>query len=113
MSDWRRCPFAIALAMALLLLAWPCAAQTTPAPRCGTGVHEAEAEGAVLFPEDQIFCPVLADPKEARSFVSLLRGTFRSLDDPSGEGHRPGKACSSTSSAAFSRSSPSASHRTI
>jgi hypothetical protein len=40
----------------------------------------------VFFPEDQIFCPVLADPKEARSFVSFLRGTFRSLDDPSGEG---------------------------
>jgi hypothetical protein len=86
MSNWRRCPFSIALAMALLLLAWPCAAQTTPAPRCGTGVHEAEAHGAVLFPEDQIFCPVLADPKEARSFVSILRGTFRSLYDLSGEG---------------------------
>ena len=32
------------------------------------------------------FCPLLADPKEARSFVSFLRGTFRSLDDPTGEG---------------------------
>jgi hypothetical protein len=40
----------------------------------------------VGFPEDQIFCPLLADPKEARSFMSFLRGTFRSLDDPSGEG---------------------------
>ena len=38
------------------------------------------------FPQDQIFCPIFADPKEARSFVSLLRGTFRSLDDPSGKG---------------------------
>jgi hypothetical protein len=77
--------FLIAFAMALLL---PSAseAQTAPAPRCGAGVHEAEALGAVLFPEDQIFCPVIADPKEARSFVSILRGTFRSLDDPSGEG---------------------------
>ena len=37
------------------------------------------------FPQDQIFCPTIADPKEARSFVSLLRGTFRSLDDPSGK----------------------------
>jgi hypothetical protein len=61
-------------------------AQTTATPRCGTGVHEAEAIGAVLFPQDQIFCPLIADPKEARSFVSWLRGTFRSLDDPSGEG---------------------------
>ena len=86
MSDWRRYQFSIGFAMAVLLFACPGEAQTTPVPRCGTGVHEAEAEGAVLFPQDQIFCPVLADPKEARSFVSFLRGTFRSLDDPSGEG---------------------------
>jgi hypothetical protein len=62
------------------------AAQTTNAPRCGAGVHESEAIGVVAFPQDQIFCPTVADPKEARSFVSLLRGTFRSLDDPSGKG---------------------------
>jgi Protein of unknown function (DUF1207) len=70
----------------LLALAHTGEAQTINAPRCGTGVHEAEAEGAVFFPQDQIFCPLLADPKEARSFISFLRGTFRSLDDPSGEG---------------------------
>jgi hypothetical protein len=29
---------------------------------------------------------LIADPKEARSFISFLRGTFRSLDDPTGEG---------------------------
>jgi len=40
----------------------------------------------VLFPQDQIFCPLLADPKEPRTFVSFLRGTFRSLDDPAGKG---------------------------
>src|SRR5687768_9574962 len=85
MSNWRRLQFWIGFAMAALLFACPGEAQTTAAPRCGTGVHDAEAEGAVLFPQDQIFCPVLADPKEARSFVSFLRGTFRSLDDPSGE----------------------------
>ena len=72
--------------MAVLLFPKSGETQTTAAPRCGTGVHEAEAEGAVFFPQDQIFCPVLADPKEARSFVSFLRGTFRSLDDPSGKG---------------------------
>jgi uncharacterized protein DUF1207 len=59
-------------------------AQTVNAPRCGTGVHESEAAGTVGFPQDQIFCPLLADPKEPRSFVSWLRGTFRSLDDPTG-----------------------------
>src|SRR5688572_20445988 len=76
----------IALVLTALSFAQSVEAQTTVAPRCGTGVHEEEAEGAVLFPQDQIFCPVLADPKEARSFVSLVRGTFPSLGDPSGEG---------------------------
>ena len=68
-----------------IVTATPASAQTV-APRCGTGVHEAEALGFVAFPQDQIFCPLLADPKEPRSFISLLRGTFRSLDDPTGEG---------------------------
>ena len=83
---WRAARAATVIA-GLLLLVRPAGAQVTTAPPlCGTGVHEAEALGAVGFPQDQIFCPVLADPKEARSFVSLLRGTFRSLDDPEGEG---------------------------
>ncbi len=62
------------------------AAQTIDAPRCGAGVHESEALGVVSFPQDQIFCPILADPKEPRSFASLLRGTFRSIGDPGGKG---------------------------
>ena len=73
-------------AIAFALIASDAAAQTTDAPRCGSGVHDSESQGAVSFPQDQIFCPILADPKEARSFVSLLRGTFPSLDDPSGKG---------------------------
>jgi hypothetical protein len=76
----------IAFAIAVLLFVPSAEAQTVGAPRCGAGVHEDEAEGMVLFPQDQIFCPVLADPKEPRSFVSVLRGTFRSLDNPSGKG---------------------------
>jgi uncharacterized protein DUF1207 len=70
----------------LLLFAGRADAQTVDAPRCGAGVHEAEATGTVFFPEDQIFCPLVADPKEARSFASFLHGTFRSLDDPTGKG---------------------------
>jgi Protein of unknown function (DUF1207) len=70
----------------LAVFATHSAAQTSNAPRCGAGVHESQSLGVVGFPDDQIFCPTIADPKEARSFVSLLRGTFRSLDDPSGEG---------------------------
>jgi hypothetical protein len=73
-------------AIAFALIASDGAAQTIDAPRCGSGVHDSESQGAVSFPQDQIFCPILADPKEARSFVSLLRGTFPSLDDPSGKG---------------------------
>jgi len=69
-----------------LCLAGPASAQTIEAPRCGTGVHESEAVGVVGFPQDQIFCPILADPKEPRSFASLLRGTFPSIEKPSGEG---------------------------
>jgi Protein of unknown function (DUF1207) len=74
------------IAIILFILAAPAGAQTPDAPRCGTGVHEAEGTGTVGFPQDRIFCPLLADPKEPRSFVSLLRGTFRSLDDPTGKG---------------------------
>lgn len=70
----------------LAVFATDSAAQSSNVPRCGAGVHPSEALGVVGFPDDQIFCPTIADPKEARSFVSLLRGTFRSLDDPSGEG---------------------------
>ena len=73
-------------AIGFALFAADTAAQTINAPRCGAGVHESEALGVVAFPQDQIFCPTIADPKEARSFISLLRGTFRSLDDPSGKG---------------------------
>jgi hypothetical protein len=84
MGFWR-----VHVCLALLtscLVARSADAQTIGRPRCGAGVHEAEARGAVLFPQDQIFCPLLADPKEPRSFASWLRGTFRSLDDPAGEG---------------------------
>jgi hypothetical protein len=85
-THWRRHCVPILIATAVLLFARSAAAQTEQAPRCGTGVHEEEAVGPVLFPQDQIFCPTIADPKEPRSFISFLRGTFRSLDDPSGEG---------------------------
>ena len=86
MADRHWCPCVVALVVVLVLLAVPASAQTVNAPRCGTGVHESEATGSVGFPEDQIFCPLIADPKEARSFVSYLHGTFRSLDDPTGKG---------------------------
>jgi len=72
------------LALVMVAVARPSAAQTPEAPRCGTGVHEEQATGTVFLPDDQIFCALLADPKEPRSFASFLRGKFRTLDDPSG-----------------------------
>jgi hypothetical protein len=86
MVHYRWDSLVLLLSVAVVLAARTAGAQTVVAPRCGAGVHEVEATGTVAFPEDQIFCPLIADPKEPRSFVSFLRGTFRSLDDPSGEG---------------------------
>jgi hypothetical protein len=71
--------------VALLVFTRSAAAQTVVPSRCGTGVHEAQASGTVFFPEDHLFCALLADPKEARSFVSYLRGEFRTREDPAGE----------------------------
>jgi len=86
MTHWLCRHVPITSTIALFLLARSGEAQTIVASNCGTGVHEVEASGAVLFPQDQLFCPLLADPKEPRSFVSYLRGEFRTLNDPSGEG---------------------------
>src|SRR5688500_3610510 len=86
MVHFRWDSLVLLLSVAVVLAARTAGAQTVVAPRCGAGVHDVEATGTVAFPEDQIFCPLIADPTEPRSFVSFLRGTFRSLDDPSGEG---------------------------
>lgn len=79
---WR----ATCLVVTILCANAPAFAQAINAPRCGSGVHESEALGLVGFPSDQIFCPILADPKEPRSFASLLQGTFPSIEKPSGKG---------------------------
>jgi hypothetical protein len=61
----------------LVCVARPVIAQT---------VDKSEGIGVVAFPKDQIFSPLIADPKEPRSFASLLRGTFPSIEKPSGKG---------------------------
>lgn len=68
----------------LLLLPIPGAAQEPTAVRlpCGSEIHAAEARGLVAFPQDETFCPFVADPKQARSFIALQRGEFGTLDDP-------------------------------
>jgi hypothetical protein len=45
---------------------------------CSPGIHAGEATGTVLLPQGDLFCPRVADPKEPRSFASLLR--WRSPD---------------------------------
>jgi hypothetical protein len=53
--------------------------------QCGTGIHAAEAQGRVWFPEGDLFCPLLADPKAERSFFSFLQGEFATLTDATDE----------------------------
>lgn len=50
--------------------------------RCGAGVHEEERSGWIWLPEGETFCPLAADPKTDRSFVSYLRGDFATIADP-------------------------------
>ena len=71
--------------IAFLMLSGSLEAQVVGASRCSPGIHEEEADGTVFLPDDAIFCPLIADPKEPRSFVSYLRGEFGTLDDPSGK----------------------------
>src|SRR5262245_62818265 len=82
---WLRGQVTVVAIIIVLLFVRLGEAQTIAAPRCGSGVHETEATGTVAFPQDQIFCALIADPKEPRPFVSFLRGKFRTLDDLAGD----------------------------
>ena len=66
--------------MVASLTAWPALASRAtaqiPAPtRCAVGIPESEKSGYVPIPRGDVFCPLLADPKGQRSFVSYLRET--------------------------------------
>jgi hypothetical protein len=70
----------------VVVLAWLAAAASAGAQTVGaTQVPEPESSGTVIFPDDHIFTALVADPKEPSTFMSFLRGKFRTLDDPSGE----------------------------
>lgn len=56
-----------------LLFGLPASAQTSPPTRCGVGIPAAERTGYVPLPRGDVFCPIIADPKASRSFVSFLR----------------------------------------
>lgn len=59
----------------------PLAAQDSFLTRCGAAVHDDEGTGWVSVPQGQIFCPLAADPKTERSYVSYLRGDFATIAD--------------------------------
>jgi hypothetical protein len=50
--------------------------------RCGAGVHADDRSGWIWLPQGSIFCPLVADPKAGRSFMSYLRGSFATIADP-------------------------------
>jgi hypothetical protein len=50
-------------------------AQTPPHTECGPLIHHGEASGRIPFPQGDLFCPLLADPKEPHTFASFLKGT--------------------------------------
>jgi hypothetical protein len=76
---WRQGILVVSLAC--LAAAVSAGAQTVGA----TQVPEPESSGTVIFPDDHIFTALVADPKEPSTFMSFVRGKFRTLDDPSGE----------------------------
>jgi hypothetical protein len=55
-------------------------AQQVPVSACGTTVPADEGLGFVPIPRGTIACPLLADPKEARSFASFQRGGREPFD---------------------------------
>jgi hypothetical protein len=50
--------------------------------RCGAGVHADARSGWAWLPQGQIFCPLAADPKGQRSFMTYLRGDFATIANP-------------------------------
>jgi hypothetical protein len=53
----------------------PASAQLPAPTRCAVGIPESEESGYVPLPRGDVFCPLLADPKGQRSFISWLRET--------------------------------------
>lgn len=70
---------ATGLLIALLAVGATSARAQSVQPWCYTGFHPGEVAGTVFLPEGDLFCPLLADPKAERSFVSYLRGDFPAL----------------------------------
>jgi hypothetical protein len=52
------------------------AADESRAPLCGTSIHAGEGDGLVWFPQGELFCQLVADPKAIRTFATYLWGKF-------------------------------------
>ncbi len=61
------------LAVTLGLATAPLGAQSSFPERCGTGLPHTEKPGYSPLPRGDVFCPLVADPKSAHSFVSVVR----------------------------------------
>ena len=57
----------------LVSTAGPLAAQQSRVERCGLRIPASEAKGYVGLPSGDVFCPLIADPKGLRSFISYQR----------------------------------------
>ena len=57
----------------IVAAAVPAFAQLPAPTRCAVGIPASEQSGYVPLPRGDVFCPLLADPKGQRSFVSWLR----------------------------------------
>jgi hypothetical protein len=62
-----------ALVAALLASSVPLPAQQSRIERCGLRIPASEARPYVGLPSGDVFCPLIADPKGVRSFISYLR----------------------------------------
>src|SRR5688572_1775441 len=70
----------IVATLAHFLIAAEASAQHLQESECGLLIHAREGQGFAPVPQGDIFCPLIADPKETRSFVAYQRG--KSPDQP-------------------------------
>ena len=66
--------FIFATASVLATTAAPAAGQHLSGTECGVLIHAREGSGFAPLPQGDVFCPLIADPKETRSFVAYQRG---------------------------------------
>jgi hypothetical protein len=73
-------PRVVPLILLVVLSVSPVAGQQLPGAACGALVPLDEAVGFVPIPRGTLFCPLLADPKEPRSFATYQRGSQAPFD---------------------------------